>query len=231
MPSRDSNPRSRQSNGCRPTPWTARLHQSWRFIPLSAANSRLNLKMSNIQTPAVQLCVLTYQQHSNWNAPTMCPHCSHLHPITPSRYHACPSSAAMFICTSVKTHNIYVDCVWNVMAHAQKPNFVSLRNGRVHLNWRERQFSRLLAAEVCASAVVMLDTLCSEVVWRVMVAQSIRPFPLQFPPVRHRVPSHFNWILPTHLPSSWLLYLKCLKLPDVHTRLLESDMHFTTNAF
>jgi len=29
--------------------------------------------------------------------------------------------------------------------------------------WR-RQFSRLLAAEVCASAVVMLDTPCSEVV-------------------------------------------------------------------
>jgi len=27
-----------------------------------------------------------------------------------------------------------------------------------------RQFSRLLAAEVCASAVVMLDTPCSEVV-------------------------------------------------------------------
>ena len=29
---------------------------------------------------------------------------------------------------------------------------------------RGRQFSRLLAAEVCASAVVMLDTPCSEVV-------------------------------------------------------------------
>ena len=28
-----------------------------------------------------------------------------------------------------------------------------------------RQFSRLLAAEVCASAVVILDTPCSEVVW------------------------------------------------------------------
>jgi len=27
-----------------------------------------------------------------------------------------------------------------------------------------RQFSRLLAAEVCASAVVMLDTACSDVV-------------------------------------------------------------------
>jgi len=32
------------------------------------------------------------------------------------------------------------------------------------LNRRERQFSRLLAAGVCASAVVMLDTPCSEVV-------------------------------------------------------------------
>ena len=53
-----------------------------------------------------------------------------------------------------------VDCVWNVMAHAQKPDFVFRRNGRVHLNRRGRQFSRLLAAEVCASAVVMLDTPC-----------------------------------------------------------------------
>ena len=43
----------------------------------------------------------------------------------------------------------------NVMAHAQKPDFVYRRNGRVHLNRRGRQFSRLLAAEVCASAVVM----------------------------------------------------------------------------
>ena len=37
-------------------------------------------------------------------------------------------------------------------------------NGRVHLNRRGRQFSRLLATEFCASAVVMLDTPCSEVV-------------------------------------------------------------------
>ena len=27
-----------------------------------------------------------------------------------------------------------VDCVGNVMAHAQKPDFVFRRNGRVHLN-------------------------------------------------------------------------------------------------
>jgi len=44
-----------------------------------------------------------------------------------------------------------------------------------------RQFSRLLAGEVCASAVVMLDTLCSELVWRVLAAHCIRQFPLHFP--------------------------------------------------
>jgi len=47
------------------------------------------------------------------------------------------------------------------MAHAKKPDFVFRRNGQVHLNRQGRQFSRLLAAEVCASAVVMLDTSCS----------------------------------------------------------------------
>ena len=64
--------------------------------------------------------------------------------------------------------------------HAQKPDFVFRRNGRVHLNRRGRQFRRLLATEVCASAVVMLDTPCSEEVWRVLATHSIRQFPLQF---------------------------------------------------
>jgi hypothetical protein len=67
------------------------------------------------------------------------------------------------------------------MAHAQKTDFVVRRNGRVHLNRRGRQFSWLLRAEVCASAVVMLDTPCSEVVWRVLAAHSFRQFPLHFP--------------------------------------------------
>ena len=63
-----------------------------------------------------------------------------------------------------------LDCVWNVMTHAQKPDFVFRRNGRVHLNRQGRQFSRLLAAEVCSSAVVMMDT------------QHVpRQFPLHFP--------------------------------------------------
>ena len=68
------------------------------------------------------------------------------------------------------------------MAHLQKPDFVFRRNGRVHLNRPGGlQFSRLLAPEVCASAVVMLDTPCSEVVWRVLATHCIRQFPLPLP--------------------------------------------------
>ena len=75
-----------------------------------------------------------------------------------------------------------IEASWNVMAHAQKPDFVCRRNVRVHLNRRGRQFSRLLAAEVCASAVVILYTPCSEVVWRVLATYSIRQFLLHIPP-------------------------------------------------
>ena len=77
--------------------------------------------------------------------------------------------------------NSLVNCVWNVMAHAQKQNFFFRRNGRVHLNRWGREFCRLLAVELCASAVVMLETPCSEVVWRVLATHSIRQFPLHFP--------------------------------------------------
>jgi hypothetical protein len=73
-----------------------------------------------------------------------------------------------------------VEASWNVMAHAQKPHFVFRPNRGVHLNQRGRQFSLLPAAEVCASAVVMLDTPCSEVVWRVLATHSIRQFSLHF---------------------------------------------------
>jgi len=67
------------------------------------------------------------------------------------------------------------------MAHAQTPDIIFRRNGRVYLNWHGRQFSLLLAVEVCASAVVMLDTPCFEVVWKVLATHSIRQFPLHFP--------------------------------------------------
>ena len=95
---------------------------------------------------------------------------------------------------------IMLDCVWNVMAHAQKPDFIFRRNGRVHLNRRGRQFSRLLAVQVCASAEVMLDTPCSEVVWRVLATHSIRQFPLHFPSrvslcaITFQLDSTFNYL-------------------------------------
>ena len=82
------------------------------------------------------------------------------------------------------------------MAHAQKPDFVLRRKGRVHLNRQGRQFSRLLAAELCALAVVMLYTQCSEIVRRVLTTTPFASFPFTSPPVPHRVPSHFNWTLP-----------------------------------
>jgi hypothetical protein len=82
---------------------------------------------------------------------------------------------------STEAAGTLVEDSWNVMAHGQKPGFVFRRNGRVYLNRRGRQLSRLLADEVCASAVVMLDTPWSEVVWRVLATHAIRQFPLHFP--------------------------------------------------
>jgi hypothetical protein len=95
-----------------------------------------------------------------------------------------------------------VDCIWNVMAHAQEPDFVFRRNGRVHLNRQGRQFSRLLAAEVCPSAVVMLDTPCSEVVCRVLTTHSIRQFFLRF--LSHTSPCAITFQLDcTSFVTSW----------------------------
>jgi len=84
------------------------------------------------------------------------------------------------------------------MAHAQKPYFVFRRNGRFHLNRQERQFSRLLAAEVCALAVVMLDTPNSEVVWRGLATHFIRHFLLYFPSRASPCAITFQSSLPTH---------------------------------
>ena len=83
-----------------------------------------------------------------------------------------------------------LELVPNLMAHAQKPDFVFRLNWRVHLNRRGSQFSRLLAAELCASALVMLDTPPVEVVWEYWLPPPFVSFPFTSPPVRHRVPSH-----------------------------------------
>ena len=77
-----------------------------------------------------------------------------------------------------------VKLVRNVMAHAQKPEFVFPRNGRVHLNRWGRPLSRLLTVEECGSVVVMivmLDRLRSEVNWNCSGYPLHSPVPLHFP--------------------------------------------------
>ena len=82
------------------------------------------------------------------------------------------------------------------MAHAQKPDLVFQRKGRVHLYRRGCQFSRLLAAEVCASAVVMLDRPCSHTVHECWIPTPFASFPFTSPPVLRRVPSDSVSTLP-----------------------------------
>jgi hypothetical protein len=70
------------------------------------------------------------------------------------------------------------------MAHVQKPYFVFRQSGLVRLKQWGCRFTQPLAVEVFASVVVMvvmLDTPCSVVVWRVLATHSIRQFPLHFP--------------------------------------------------
>ena len=70
----------------------------------------------------------------------------------------------IFLTNKIFLLQVEVEQKRNVMAHAQKPDLVFKRHGRVHLYRRGCQFSRLPAAEVCASAVVMLDRPCSDTV-------------------------------------------------------------------
>ena len=82
------------------------------------------------------------------------------------------------------------------MAHEQKPDFVFLRNGRVHLNRWGRQFSRMLAVELCASAWVMLDRPRSEVAWEYWLPTPFASFPFTSLPcvtLCHQVPNELYY--------------------------------------
>jgi len=80
-----------------------------------------------------------------------------------------------------RCRGLLLEHVRNVMAHAQKPDLVFQRNGRVHLNRQGCQFSRLLAVEERGSA----DSNCIDRVptysARLLATHSIRIFPLHFP--------------------------------------------------
>jgi hypothetical protein len=71
----------------------------------------------------------------------------------------------------------------DAMAHAQKPDFVFRAERTSPFKSAERGVSSVdyWQPRCALSAVVMLDTPCSEVVWRVLAIHCIRQFPLHFP--------------------------------------------------
>ena len=107
-----------------------------------------------------------------------------------------------------------VEASWNVMAHAQIPEFFFRAK-------RTMQFKSAGGVssvdywpiEVCASVVVMLDTPCSEVVWRVWLPTAFASFPFTSPPVRHRVPSQATF---TTASESCMSSFKCCCHPHDH---------------
>ena len=74
-----------------------------------------------------------------------------------------------------------VEHVIKVIAHAQKPDLVFQRNGRVYLNRRRSQFRRLLAVEECGSAGRSWIDHVPRHSARVVATLSNRLFPLHFP--------------------------------------------------
>ena len=119
-----------------------------------------------------------------------------------------------------------VELVRNVMARAQKPDLVFQRNGRVHLNRWGFQFSRLLAADACASAVVTLDRPSSDTVQDCWLPTPFAYFPFTSPPVRHRVPSDSERAIPTcyqlpveYTPRANLQSVTCNRLYGIHRPL------------
>jgi hypothetical protein len=82
-----------------------------------------------------------------------------------------------------------VDCVWNVMANAQKPNFVFRRNGRVHLN---RQGASVQSTTGSRGAGISGSN-AGYTMFRGSVKSTGYPLhsPVS-PSLPHRVPSHFK---------------------------------------
>ena len=74
-----------------------------------------------------------------------------------------------------------VDCVWIVMAHAQKPDFVFRRNGRVHLHRRGASVQSTTGSR----GVRISDSNAGYTMFRgsvrVLATYSICQFPLHFP--------------------------------------------------
>ena len=131
---------------------------------------------------------------------SLCHSCGHWRHVQPNHIHT--KNPKQWGIQPFKAQRLmYVGCVWNVIAHAQKPDFVfrakrtspfkSVRGGR------GRQYSRLVAVEVCG----IRRSNAGYTVFRGSVKSTGYPLhsPVSHftsPTVRHRVPSYFNWTLP-----------------------------------
>ena len=118
------------------------LHFSWDCVYFKIWNKATFLKQS-IQKNCFlrQFTVSKRMQHSR--APGPLPGCQ-----TPVIFYRPPPLVGT-ICEHGSRQG--VDCIWNVMAHTQKPDFVFRRKGRVHLNRQGRQFSRLQGVRISGS--------------------------------------------------------------------------------
>ena len=97
------------------------------------------------------------------------------------------------------------------MAHVQKRDFVFRRNGRVHLNLLGASVQSTTGRRAVHISLQGLYCSCKPVFCSHV---TLTGYPLHslvspsfLPPVRHRVPSHFNWTLRTALHSIKLLHL------------------------
>ena len=91
-----------------------------------------------------------------------------------------------------------VGCVWNAMAHAQKPDFVFRRKGRVHLNRWGASVQSITGRRAVHISLHGLwcsckPVFCGHVTPTGYPLHSLVPASLL--PVRHCVPSHFSWTL------------------------------------
>ena len=97
-----------------------------------------------------------------------------------------------------------------MIAYAQKPDFVFRRNGQVHLNRRGASVQSTTGSR----GVRISGSNAGYTMFRGSVKVTGYPLhspvsPSLPPPVRYRVPSHFNWTLPTAWPSC---------IPDLQSR-------------
>jgi len=75
----------------------------------------------------------------------------------------------------------HVEASWNVMVHAQKPDFVFRAKRMSPFKSPGPSVQSTAGSRGVRTAVVMLDTSRSEVVWRVLATHCIRKFPLHLP--------------------------------------------------